>query len=82
MPIKQYTRTLLPHFLNAAKSLIPKQWKDPKSPTVRNGLCKINNIYYIEQLMFMGEEEEGGFKLKWQDWVKYKLSQRFADRMV
>ena len=82
MPIKQYMRTLLPHFLNAAKSLIPRQWKDPKSPTVRNWLCKINYIYYAERLRFMGKEGEGEFKLKWQDWLKYKQTHRFAEWMV
>lgn len=82
MSIKQYRRSLLPHLLNAAKSVIPPQWKDPESPSLKNCIGKINKIYNMEFLRFSCEIGEEGFERRWKDWVKYKQSPRYAVRMV
>ena len=65
-----------------SKESDPQTMEGPLSPTERSWFCRINDIYYAEQLRFMGEEGEGGFKLKWQDWVNFKLSSRYIDRMI
>ena len=49
---------------------------------MKNYLAKMNDIYYIEQFKFMGEEGEETFKRKWQGWVNYKLSQSYLAQMI
>lgn len=44
MSNKQYLKSLLPPLLNAAKSLIPRHWKEPIRPTMRNWCNKVNEI--------------------------------------
>lgn len=81
MPTKRYMRSLVPHLLNASKSLIPKQWQELESPTMRSWFNKVNDIYNLEYLRFSGEEGWEGFEEKWRDWVNFKQTLSFAENM-
>ena len=82
MSIKQYKRIMLPQLLNAAKSAIPRQWKDTESPSLRSWLCKINKTYNMECLRFSGETGEEGFVSRWKDWLIYRQSLIYAEKML
>lgn len=52
MPTKRYLKSLLPHLLNAAKSLIPRYWLDRRRPTMREWFNKIEEIHCLEYLRY------------------------------
>lgn len=74
MPTKTYLRTLLPHLIDAAKSLIPKYWQRKERPKMREWFNKINEIQCLEYLRFSEGTKMGAFETKWKDWEKFKES--------
>lgn len=52
-PRKQYTKTIIPKFLNAAKGLIPKRWLGSEGPDIRDGS---NKWITIAKWNFLGAE--------------------------
>lgn len=74
MPTKTYLRTLLPHLIDAAKSLIPKYWQTKERPKMREWFNKINEIQCLEYLRFSEGTKMGAFETKWKDWEKFKES--------
>lgn len=72
MPIKHYLRTLVPHLMNAAKSLIPQQWQEKESSRVGIWCRKVDEIYNTEYLRFCEEEGIERFESKWKIWREFK----------
>lgn len=76
MPTKTYLRTLLPHFIDAAKTLIAKNWKRKERPTMREWFNKMNEIQELEYLRFSEGIKMEAYKIKWGVWEKFKNSPR------
>lgn len=79
VPTKAYLKSLCPHLLNAAKSLIPRYWQDKRRPTVREWLGKINEIYSLEYLKYSEGVEMKTFEEIWKDWVNFRYSLQAAE---
>lgn len=79
MPNKAYLRTLLPHLLDAAKSLIPKYWRRIERPAMKDWLEKINEIHTLEYLRYSEGTKMGVFETKWKGWAEFKTSLRAAE---
>lgn len=79
MPMKTYLKSLLPHLIKAAKSLIPRHWQDKRRPSIWEWLNKVNEIYYLEYLRFSEGTELEAFEMTWRKWVKYRYSIRAAE---
>lgn len=79
MPTKAYLGTLLPHFIDAAKSLISKNWKRKERPNMREWMNKINEIQDLEYLRFSEGTKMETYRTKWGVWEKFKKSIRAAE---
>lgn len=49
-PVGTYKKSITPHLLNAAKALIPRHWKQPTIPTLRQWLMEVDHTYHMEDL--------------------------------
>lgn len=79
LPTKTYLKTLLPHLINVAKSLIPRYWQKKERPTMRDWFNKINDIYRLEYLRFSEGMKMAAFEMKWKAWVEFTDSLRAAE---
>lgn len=76
---KCYRRTLLPHLLNAAKSLIPRHWRETRRPSLREWFDKTDEIYCMEYLRYSEGLEMEDYEEIWRDWVRFKTSDQLAE---
>lgn len=67
---KQYKSSLIPQLLNAAKGTIPKKWKDPSSPTIREWVQRVEYIYNMEELIRRENPMLDASQGKWEMWNK------------
>lgn len=74
MPTRAYLRTLLPHLIDAAKSIIVKNWKRKERPSMREWINKINEIQELEYLRFSDGTKMEVYRTKWEVWEKFKKS--------
>lgn len=51
-PAGRYKNSIAPHLLNAAKTLIPKYWKEPTISTNQPWFHVVDHIYYMEDLPY------------------------------
>lgn len=81
-PAGSYKKSITPHLLNAAKALIPRVWKTPKIPSLRQWLCKVDHTYYMEDLTFsLRNKSDLGRKI-WSQWFAFKYSAAYAEIMA
>lgn len=50
--VKYYRESLIPHLLNAAKSLIPKKWQETESPQIWEWFNSVEETYNMESLRY------------------------------
>lgn len=79
MHTKAYLRSLLPHLIDAAKSLIPISWNRKERPTMREWFNKINETQDMEYLRFSEGTKMEAFRSKWGDWEKFRISLKAAE---
>lgn len=78
---KQYKASLVPHLINAAKKLIPKNWREKESPQIWEWINAVEETYTMER--FYGSKEEGGEgrKDKWKSWREFKKTWSYAEKI-
>ena len=79
MSVKQYKKTLLPHLLNSAKSLIPFNWQKEEAPSRKDWLLKVEKIRKLEQLRTWEEEEQGNEEEIWDEWQEFKDTREYRE---
>lgn len=67
----RYKNTLVPHLLNAAKSLIPRLWRTPEALTMREWVVK------VEQTIHTAEDSLEVYDTLWGNWLKFKKSRDY-----
>lgn len=60
--VAQYKNTLVPHLLNAAKSLIPRVWRTPDAPSMKEWIVKIDWLRSIEETIHRSEDSMETYK--------------------
>lgn len=60
-PLGRYKQTLTKYLLNAAKSLIPKQWKMTKVASIRDWARTVNHISEMEETLVMSNKTADKF---------------------
>lgn len=78
IPIRQYRNSVIPHMMNAAKSLIPRKWQEIESPKIRDWISRVEETYNMEYLRYSGEKDMEGFTNKWKNWKMFKKTQRYV----
>lgn len=79
--IRQYRDSVIPHMMNAVKSLIPKKWKEIENPKVRDWLSRVKETY-MEYVRYSSEENREGFLNIWGKWKRFKLMRRSAEATI
>ena len=77
-PVGPYKKSLTPHFLNAAKSLIPRYWKSNIIPTLRQWLEEVDHTYHMEDLTLSNRNKSDLATKIWADWFAFKFTTRYA----
>ena len=81
LPMKQYQKSLLPHLLIAAKSLIAIHWQDRESPSIKEWCNKMNSIQNLEFLRLSDKDGSEEYEKIWSKWTEFKHSMTFAELM-
>ena len=81
-PVGSYKKSLTPHLLNAAKSLIPRFWKQTVVPSLRQWLEAVDHIYYMEDLTSSLKNKSDLARKIWSDWFAFKYKPAYADIMA
>ena len=74
---KDYRTSLTPFLLNAAKALIPRNWRNKDPPKVREWFSEVDKIRVMEELISHQEEVEIKFQETWGKWIHFKQSQSY-----
>ncbi|CAH2325000.1 Hypothetical predicted protein [Pelobates cultripes] len=78
IPLGRYKKTLIRHFLNAAKSLIPARWKSPVVPTITQWIEKVDEIYNMEILTAELRGMQDRCTRLWTPWITYSSDRRWG----
>uniref|UniRef100_A0A8C5MN92 Reverse transcriptase domain-containing protein n=1 Tax=Leptobrachium leishanense TaxID=445787 RepID=A0A8C5MN92_9ANUR len=71
LPVNTYKASLLLHLLNAAKSLIPRKWKQTTAPTVREWIEAVERIRTLEELHYSLENQYQKYFRTWFWWSDF-----------
>uniref|UniRef100_A0A8C5QK57 Reverse transcriptase domain-containing protein n=1 Tax=Leptobrachium leishanense TaxID=445787 RepID=A0A8C5QK57_9ANUR len=70
-PVNTYKASLLLHLLNAAKSLIPRKWKQTAAPTVTEWIEAVERIRTLEELHYSLENQYQKYFKTWFWWSDF-----------
>lgn len=80
-PYKRYKKSLTKHLLNAAKALIPLQWKSTQAPLVKEWLQTISEICRMEDLLAQSTDSIERYHKTWTPWLIFKFSAAYEQIM-
>lgn len=78
---KKYRAAITPFLLNAAKALIPKQWKSKKVQTIKNWLREVDKTRLMEEVIHSQNDSETRFVSIWKGWLEFKQSLVYVSYM-
>lgn len=70
MSVRAYKNSVIPHLLNAAKSLIPRLWKQTRSPTLADWKKEVNLIMEAERWVHAVKDKKDKNIETWAGWVR------------
>lgn len=79
--VGRYKKSITPRLLNAAKSLIPRFWKQSTIPTLRQWLQTVDQIYYMEDLTYSLRDRVEVSNKIWSCWFAFTYSSEYAEIM-
>lgn len=80
-PAGAYKKSITLHLLNAAKALIPRYWKQPTIPSLRQWLMEVDHTYYMEYLTYSLRNKSDLVKKIWSCWFAFKYTSAYTDIM-
>ncbi|CAH2252131.1 Hypothetical predicted protein [Pelobates cultripes] len=69
---RKYKRSLTKHLLNAAKSLIPPNWRTTNVPTDEKWMNSVEHLYSMESLTASLQGNSEKCALTWYPWCTYR----------
>ncbi|KAM9320234.1 coiled-coil domain-containing protein 80 [Gastrophryne carolinensis] len=60
------------HLLNAARVLIPRNWRSQRSPTVRDWFCQLNHVESMEEICYARQDRLDAYRKIWMTWSLFK----------
>lgn len=70
----QYTNTLVPFLLSAAKSLIPSLWRSQEVLSLKDWVARVEMITVIEETIHIEEDSLERFWNLWGKWWEFRKS--------
>lgn len=80
-PEGSYRKSVTPHMLNAAKSLIPRFWKQTTVPSITAWLSHIEHIYQMEDLTMALRNQHAKSNKIWAPWLSFVYSAKYTELM-
>lgn len=78
-PIGRYKRSLIPHMLNTANTLIPTLWSQPTIPSMKTWLQKISKVNLMQELTHIARGTIERHTLTWAPWSSFLTSSCYKD---
>lgn len=77
--IKTIKTDIIHHMTSAARTLIARNWKETRCPTIAEWICEMNEIQYMEKQI-----RDEGFIINqmpevWQNWDKFRSSKEMLE---
>lgn len=63
--VKSYKKSVIPYFFNAAKSLIPRFWKQATCPFLLDWKTEVDKILEAERWVHLVRNQQDTFKDTW-----------------
>ena len=72
MAMTKFKKSLLRHFLTAARACVPILWKSTSSPTRQQWIGRISEIQQMEKLTAGIREQEDSYRSVWSPYISYR----------
>ena len=79
---KKYRLSLIPHLLNRAKAVIPKNWKKEKAPSVGEWLREVGRMGEMEEIWSIRNDCRPKYEEIWRGWGEFRRTETFISSLV
>lgn len=75
IPGETYSKLILRHLINAARSCIVRQWRDTYPPTILTWVTRIEEVNRMEDLLLSAQNRKETYLETWGQWNTFKFSE-------
>lgn len=75
--LKKYKNSLTRFLITAAKTVIPRHWRNTAAPTIKEWLEEIHLLKGMEEIRATAQGNTENFNKMWQPWIIFKFSDSY-----